>query len=126
MSHTAEPGSRLILRASSGTALLPQFVAALLVLLLLAQPVVCVVHCWVAMQPVHHAAPNASDPRSFFLCDHPDPTAAHGLFTLAFWPGALPQLALFVVALLLLVTLLPRLPAYYTTLPPSPPAPPPR
>ncbi|GAB4428247.1 MAG: hypothetical protein OHK0015_10940 [Chloroflexi bacterium OHK40] len=107
-------------------AVVPQCVAALLVLLLLAQPIVCVVHCWVANAPAHNVASGADDPLSFFLCVHQEPTAAHGLFLLAFWPGALPQLVLGASTLLLLVTLVASLPARYAPPPAKPLAPPPR
>ena len=100
--------------------------STLLALLLLALPVLCIVHCRLAMQPVYHSVPSQRDPKAFFLCDLPLPTAASSLVTPAFLPGALPQLAAFGVALVLLRSLHLVASAPLWPLRTPPPTPPPR
>jgi hypothetical protein len=99
---------------------------ALLTLLLLALPIVCIVHCRLAMQQAHHPQPSASNPVSFFLCEHPIPTTAHTLFPPAFLPGVLPLLVGFTIILGLLRSLQLPVQVQWTTLHRVPPTPPPR
>lgn len=98
----------------------------LLALSLLALPVICIVHCRVAMQPAYHSTPNSQAPTSFFLCDLPLPTAATNLFTPAFLPGLLIQLVIFSSVLALIRTLSALAPTPLRLLHVSPPTPPPR
>lgn len=98
----------------------------LLTLLLLALPVICIVHCRVAMQPAYHSTPSPQAPTSFFLCDLPLPTAATNLFTPAFLPGLLSQVEVFNSVLALILTLPALAPTSLRLLHDSPPTPPPR
>lgn len=112
--------------AAAASALWVRLLPVVLALLLLALPILCIVHCQVAMQSTHHPRPSASDPRSFFLCELPLPTAAHELFTPAFVPGVLAQIATFAIALALLRPLLLPPATPLVAQHPAPPTPPPR
>lgn len=111
---------------AAAAALCTRLLPVVLALALLALPVLCIIHCEVVMEPTHHTQPNASDPISFFLCDLPLPTAAYGLFTPAFFPGVLPQLAAFTITLAVIRALLLPVPPSWDTLHSVPPTPPPR
>lgn len=114
-------------RIAAPAVMLPGSVlAALLAVLLLAPPLLCIIHCRVAMQPAHHSTPNLGDPISFFLCDLPLPTAASELFPPPFLPGALLQLSAFGIALALFAKLQPLAPAPLRPLLSPPSTPPPR
>lgn len=99
---------------------------ALLALLLLALPALCVVHCLVAMRPAHYATPAAGDGAAHFLCDLPAPAAAASLFTPAYLPGVLLRLVTFGVTISLLRTLLLIPPHPLRPVLLAPPTPPPR
>lgn len=127
--RTAMPAHRLTtsIRPVTCVARLPaRVLLALIAVALLALPVLCIVHCRLAMQPVYHSVPSQRDPKAFFLCDLPLPTAASTLVTPAFLPGALPQLAAFGVALVLLRSLHLVAPAPLRPLHTPPPTPPPQ
>ena len=112
--------------AASAAVLLARVLPVALALVLLALSVPCIVHCQVVMEPTHHTQLSASDPTSFFLCSLPLPTAAHGLFTPAFLPGVLPQVALFTITLAAIRALLLPIPPRWDSLRRMPPTPPPR
>lgn len=118
--------SRQELLTRPGAALAARALPALLALLLLALPAVCVVHCLAAMAPAHQVAHGRNEGAAHFFCDLPMPPAARDLFIPAFLPAIAPRLAAFVAAIVLVRTLTLLPPAALRPLLVAPPTPPPR
>ncbi|NJN17143.1 MAG: hypothetical protein HC822_13140 [Oscillochloris sp.] len=97
----------------------------MLALLLLGQPLLCLVHC--EFVGGHSRSLFAfGDGRAFYLCDHPLPSAGHGLFIPAFWPTLVLPMLLFSVGLTLLGFLASPLRSMVQSFPLPPSLPPPR
>lgn len=90
---------------------------SLALLLLLLQPILCVVHC-----ALHERAPAAAD-TGLFLCHASHPDGESPLLIPAFSPGLLPALALLAVvgSVCRLLPRLPRRPSSHAWAPPLPP-----
>jgi hypothetical protein len=98
----------------------------LVALLLLGQPVLCIVHCAVSGATTSHRHHDPStNPLSFFLCDAPQAAQAE-LSVLPYWPAVLPLLLSLRLLRQLLRRLTPPSPASLRTLSWAPPLPPPR
>lgn len=101
------------------------FCAAIVVLLTLLQPLLCVAHCALetrgALQAGRHALPDGP-----FLCHLAVPAGADVSIIPAFWPAALPALIGLVAASLLVLRLTIVAPSPLRARPCSPPIPPPR
>jgi hypothetical protein len=94
------------------------------VLLLLIQPLLCVVHCAMDARAMTHAVHAA--PSDFFLCHMAEPVDSPALIIPALWPGVLPVLALLVMTHLLLRRLTIIAPPHLIARLWAPPIPPPR
>lgn len=103
-----------------------RLIGALAVLLLLGQPLLCIVHCRLSVAPAHHSTPTADDPSTFFLCKLPELTVAHETFVPAYWPGLVAVLPVAGAILLLMIRLLAATPTHWPPLTWAPLTPPPR
>lgn len=100
-------------------------VAGLLLALILAQPLLCVLHCRISASEAHAHRPHA-DGQEHFLCNlMPQPTGA-ALFVPAFWPGLAPALLVPLLALALLLRRLPPIQPPARSITWAPLTPPPR
>lgn len=72
-------------------------VAALLLALTLAMPLLCVAHCRLA---AGHQHAHTAGAQGYFLCELIAPAPGANLFVPAFWPGLLPALPALLIALL--------------------------
>lgn len=98
--------------------------AAIIVFLLLIQPILCSLHC--LLHITHHQGPtDLGDPLQIFVCATPEPPVSHELLIPAFWPGVLPNLAVLISTLFLLRYLTMAAPPSLNTRshPPLPPPP---
>lgn len=113
-------------RARLGTAAWRHVVALLIVILVLGQSLLCIAHCRMSVSPTHHSAPSLDNPRSFFLCDLPEPTVAQQVFVAAYWPGVPAALLLAVAAIVMVARCVHPLVSSCPLLTWAPPTPPPR
>jgi hypothetical protein len=95
------------------------------VLLLLIQPLLCLVHCAMEARAMTHAAAHTA-PSDPFLCHMSDAQSPHVLIVPAFWPGVLPVVVLLVTACSLLRRLMLVAPPHLIARLWAPPIPPPR
>lgn len=73
-------------------------VAGLLLALILALPLLCVVHCQIGADQAHHHVA-AIDGQAHFLCNLMARPVGADLFVPAFWPGLPPALPALLIAL---------------------------
>ncbi len=99
----------------------------LLALLLLAQPLFCVIQCSLADHSGHHhQRVAADDPTALFVCHTPEAAYADSLSIPPYWPAVLPVAFAFALICSALLTLSLCAPATLRARAWAPPLPPPR
>jgi hypothetical protein len=98
----------------------------LLALLLLAQPLFCVIQCSLDGHSGHHHHMAADDPTALFVCHTPEAAYADSLIIPPYWPAVLPLALAFALMCCALLTLSMRAPATLCARAWAPPLPPPR
>lgn len=102
--------------------------ASIVMLILLLQPLLCVLHCSLVRYVTHRQTQDpADDPWQLFVCAGPaQPTPHQSILIPAFWPGVLPALTMLIAYLPLLRYLTLPIPAHPSPRTLSPLTPPPR